>query len=81
MRRYDAKSPSFGAGLEDEMQMSVLEVADSAVHETRGAARRSAPEVSLVDESDAQAAQSRVTRDSRAGDPATDDEEIESAAR
>jgi hypothetical protein len=65
------------AGLEDEAEVAVLEVADAAVDEAGGAAGGAAGEVLALDEGDAQAAQGGISGDATAGDAAADDEDIE----
>ncbi len=65
------------AGLEDEAEVAVLEVADAAVDEAGGAAGGAGGEVLALDEGDAQAPEGGIASGARAGDAAADDEDIE----
>jgi hypothetical protein len=65
------------AGLEDETEVAVLEVADAAVDEAGGAAGGAGGEVLALDEGDAETAQGGIPGDATAGDTAADDEDIE----
>ena len=76
--RRDAQQPApFGARLEHQMQMTVLEVAQTAVNEPRRAARGAAREIGLLDERDIQSAQRRIARDAASGDAAADHQDVE----
>jgi hypothetical protein len=65
------------AGLEDETEVAVLEVADAAVDEAGGAAGGAGGEVLAFDEGDAEAAEGGIAGDTGAGDAAADDEDVE----
>jgi hypothetical protein len=65
------------AGLEDEAEVAVLEVADAAVDEAGGAAGGATGEVLALDEGDAEATEGGISGDATAGDAAADDEDIE----
>jgi hypothetical protein len=75
--RQSKQSPAFGAGLENQMQVAVLEIPHAAMHESRRATRGPAREIVLLDEGDTQSAQRRVARDAATGNAAADDEQIE----
>src|SRR5687767_6102352 len=77
MRRDAKQGATLAARLEDEVQVTVFEVPDPAVYQSRRTARRAAGEVARFEQRDAQAAQRRVTRDARAGDAATNNRHIE----
>ncbi len=75
-----AQQPStFGARLEHKVQVSVLEVSDAAVHQTRRTARRSARKIILLDERDRESAECGIARDSASRDSAADDQQVEGA--
>ena len=63
--------------LADEAEVEVLQVAQAAVDELGGAARRARGVVGALDERDAVAARGGVERDAGAGDPAADDDDVE----
>ncbi len=77
MRRDAHQDPSLAARLEDEVELSVLEVAQSAVHEPRRAAAGATGEVLLLDERHVQPAHRRIPRDAGARHAATDDQHVE----
>src|SRR5436309_2949540 len=63
--------------LAHEPQVEVLEVAEAAVHELGGAAGGARRVVVALDERDAIPARGGVERDPGAGDPPSDDHEVE----
>jgi hypothetical protein len=63
----------FATRFEHQVQVPMFEVPDAAMDEPRRSARRSAREVSRLDERDAETAQGGVARDARAGDAAAND--------
>ena len=63
--------------LADEPEVEVLEVAEAAVHELRGAARRPRGVVVTVEESHAVAARGGVESHARPRDPAADHDDVE----
>jgi hypothetical protein len=65
------------AGLEDETEVAVLEVADAAVDEAGGAAGGAGGEVLALDEGDLETAEGGIAGDATPGDAAADDEEVE----
>ena len=81
MGRQPQQTSSLGTGLEYEVQMSVLEVSHTAMHEPRRPAGRSAREIALVDQPDRQAAHGGVAYDAGPRDSAADDERVEDASR
>ena len=62
--------------LADEGEMTVLQVAEAAVHEPRAARAGAGGDVAPVAEHDRQAANRRFARDRRALDAGPDDEEV-----
>src|SRR5918998_5782912 len=66
--------------LAHQAQVEVLEVAQTAVDQLRGAARGARREVSLLEKGDAVAARGGVERHARAGDPTADDDQVEGLA-
>src|SRR5690349_24921522 len=60
-------------------EVEELQVAQSAVDESRGPGAGAGAEVVLLDERDGEPAERGVTRDARPDDPATDDQEIDGA--
>jgi hypothetical protein len=74
-RRAQQRAP-LAAGLEDQGQVPVLQVAHPAVHQPRRAARRAAPEVVGLHQRHPQPTPRRVARDPRAGDPAADHQQV-----
>src|SRR5947208_19822 len=62
---------------ENEPHLAVLEIAESAVDELRGATRRPRGEVRVLDERRREAPHGGVARDARAVDAAADHEEVE----
>jgi hypothetical protein len=81
MWREPKQMASLGAGLEDEVELSVLEIANAAVNQARGSARRAAREIVLLDERHGEAAQCCVARNAASRDAAADDEKVEPMAR
>lgn len=80
--RGEPQQPSpLGARLEDEPEVAVLEIPNAAVNQPRRPARRAASEVRLLDETDAEAAQRRLQRDSAARNPAADYDHVEELPR
>ena len=77
VRRQSQQSVSLGARLEDEMQMSVLEISHTAVNQPRRPARRSTRKITLFDERDREPTEGGVARDRTARDSAADDEDVE----
>jgi hypothetical protein len=65
------------ARFQNQVQMSMLEVSHTAVHEARGPAGRSAGKVFAFEKTYAQATERRVARDTNACDAATNDDKIE----
>ena len=81
MRRSLEQDPALAARFEHQMKKSVFEIPHAAVHEPRRPARRAAREIVALDERDRKSPQRGVARNSRAVDPAADDEDIETLAR
>jgi hypothetical protein len=74
----EAEEPgALDAGLEDEGEVAVLEVADAAVDEAGGAAGGAGGEVLALDEGDAEAAEGGIASDTTARHTTADDEEVE----
>ncbi len=71
------EDPSFSARLEDESPMTMLEVAQAAVHQSRAARARAGAEVTFVDQDGSDAAHRGIPRDARAGHAAADHQEVE----
>src|SRR5262249_30770015 len=67
--------------LEDQAELAVLEVAEAAVDELGGLRGGPRPEVTLLDQHDAEAAVGRVAGDAGAGDAAADDHHVEGMLR
>ena len=61
--------------------MSMLEVAHPAMHESRGPARCPARKVPRLNQGDAEPSKRGVSRDSRARNPAPDNDDIEGFER
>jgi len=75
--RGDAQQdPSLAARFEHQPQIAVLQIAEAAVDQPGRAAARASRHVAFIHEGDAKAAQRRVARDARAGDPAADDQHV-----
>ena len=68
-------------GLADEPELEHLEVAQPAVDQLARAARRAHGQVPRLDQPDAEAPRRRVERAADAGDPAADDEDVDSLSR
>ena len=64
----------------DQREVEHLEVAETAVHEPRGARSGAAAEVGLLEQRDPQAAQRGVAGNARANHAAADDQDVERAA-
>src|SRR5881394_2673693 len=77
MWRESQQLSALGARLEDEMELTVLQIPNATVNQTRRSARRSAGEVILLDERDGEPAQRGVARDAAPSDAAADDEQVE----
>ncbi len=77
--RHPEQMSPFGTRLEDQVQISLLQVAQAAVHQSRRSAGGPAGEVVFVDERHRQPAQRGVAGDPRPGDPAADDQDVEFA--
>src|SRR2546428_11735120 len=77
MRRDSQQSFSLSHRLAHHSDLCVLEVANSAVHETRRSARRPACEIFLVDERDTESAHRCISGDAGAGNSPSNDKHIE----
>src|SRR5687768_9855527 len=77
MRRQAQKCAPLAAGLEDETEMPMLEVADATMNEARRPARGAAREVVAFDERGAQPSHRCVARNAGAVDTAADNENVE----
>lgn len=64
----------------NEVELRILEIPDSTVHEARGPARGAAREVLALEKRYAEAPHGGIPRDPTAGDPAPDDEHVEDFA-
>src|SRR5262245_13760877 len=69
---------SLAQGFVDELELQQLEVAKPAVDQLARPARRSSGQVALLDEPDRQSARGRIERGADTGDPAPDDEDVQS---
>ena len=67
--------------LADEPHVAETQVAEAAVDELRGRARRRGAEVALVDERDREPRARRLVGDAGSDDPGADDQQVELAAR
>ena len=81
MRREPSQDLAFVCGLAHQRHVALLEIADAAVNQLRAAAARAGGEVVALDERDGEPAESRIARDTGAGDPAADDEQVEPLGR
>ncbi len=77
MRRHLDVDLPLEQGLANEAQVEVLQVAQAAMDEFAGAAGSAAGEVGALQQRNAEAAHDCVEGDPCAGDPATDDEDVE----
>ena len=78
VRRDDpAEGVHLGQRLADEAEVPEAQVAEAAVHELRGGARRAGGEVVALDEGDAETVTGSQFGDPRADDPTPDDEQVE----
>jgi hypothetical protein len=75
--REAEQASSFGAGLEDEVEIAVLEIAQSAMDEPRRSARGPAREIVLLDERHLQPTQRGIASDATSRDAAADHEQVE----
>src|SRR5207302_4658026 len=74
MRRHMEQHTSLARGFAHQVKLVLLEVAQAAVNQPRRMRRRAAREVALLHHGRAKAAQRRIARDPRAGDPARSEE-------
>jgi len=81
VRRDLAQRPPLGRGLEDEPDLTLLEVAQAAVDQLGRAARGARGEISALDECGAQSAHRSIARDAGAGDATADHEHLDLGAR
>ena len=81
MRRQRHHQLALEQGLADEPEVEVLQVAQAAVDELARAAGGPRGEVRALEQRHAVAARGGVQRDARAGDAATDDDDIELVLR
>ena len=77
VRGDSQQSLSLTNRLAHQMKLPVLEISDSAVYQARGTPRRTAREIVALDQRDSQPAHRCVPRDSAAGDPAPDHQQVE----
>src|SRR5262249_32369995 len=76
-RRSAGEKGAFNKGLEHESEVEMFQVSQSAVDQLRRTARCAGGEVALFNQCDFQSPRRSIKRDSRAGDAAADDENIE----
>src|SRR5262249_12264328 len=81
VRSVAQEERAFVQCLVDERNVALFEVAQSAVNQFRRDAAGSRGKISFIDESDSQSSQGCIEGHPGAGDPATEDEQVEGLVR
>ncbi len=76
MRRDPQKCSTLATGLEDQMEMPVLQIPYAAVNEARRTARRPTPKIIAFDKCRPEPPESRIPRNAGAGDPTANDQQV-----
>jgi hypothetical protein len=77
MRCHGQQQAALATGFEHQSQVPMLEVAHATVNEPRAAAGGASGEVVALEQRHAHAPQRGLARHARAGDPASDHQQIE----